>query len=76
MARVMTRCPTTGAEVSTILRLQQPAFDALSGEHAFRCGACGEIHRWEKGDAWLEPKSERELALMAARKGGEAQASA
>lgn len=69
MARVMTRCPNTGAEVSTILRMQEPAFEALTGEHAFRCGACGDIHRWDKADAWLEPKSEREIALQEARAG-------
>ena len=54
MARIMIKCPTTGADVSTVLRMHQPALEKLSGEYAFRCGACQQIHRWNRDDAWLE----------------------
>jgi hypothetical protein len=34
--------------------MREPAFEAMSGSHAFRCPACNQIHTWEKHDAWLE----------------------
>lgn len=54
MARIMIKCPTTGADVSTVLRMHQPQLDKLSGEFAFRCKSCNEIHRWSRPDAWVE----------------------
>ena len=32
----------------------QFAGEALNNA-ALRCSACGEIHRWTKADAWLQP---------------------
>lgn len=55
MARILIKCPNTERSVSTVLRLRETAFEALSGTHAFRCTACNQIHHWEKQDAWLEP---------------------
>ena len=48
------KCPQTERVVPTVLRMREPAFEALSGPHAFRCPACNHIHTWEKQDAWLE----------------------
>ena len=54
MARILIKCPTTDRSVSTVLRLRETAFEALTGTHAFRCTACNQIHQWQKEDAWLE----------------------
>jgi uncharacterized C2H2 Zn-finger protein len=40
--------------VETVFRLRPSAFEALQGEHRFRCTRCGQIHAWNKDDAWLE----------------------
>ena len=52
--RVVIKCPATGLVVSTVLRLRPSAFEALAGEHSFRCERCGQIHVWRREDAWLE----------------------
>jgi len=52
--RVLITCPETGAPVETVFRLRQSAFEALHGEHRFRCTRCGQVHAWLKDDAWLE----------------------
>jgi len=57
--RVLITCPATGTRVSTMLRLRQTAFEALRGKYSFRCNQCGEIHGWEKEDAWLEGERQR-----------------
>jgi len=54
MARILMKCPRTERIVPTVLRMREPAFEQLSGSHAFRCPACEQIHTWEKNDAWLE----------------------
>jgi hypothetical protein len=38
--------------------MKPPEFEAISQEMGFRCPACGEIHRWNKTDAWLEAPAE------------------
>jgi hypothetical protein len=53
IGRVLITCPRTGLPVETVFRLRQAAFDALQGEHRFRCARCGEVHAWCKEDAWL-----------------------
>jgi hypothetical protein len=55
VSRVLIRCPETGEAVDTVLRLRPAAFEALHGEHGFRCVRCGKVHNWRKEDAWLEP---------------------
>ena len=57
VSRVLIRCPETGEAVDTILMLRPAAFEALRGEHGFRCARCGKVHNWRKEDAWLEPAS-------------------
>jgi uncharacterized Zn finger protein len=52
--RVVIKCPSTGQVVSTVLRLRPSAFEALTGEHSFRCERCGQIHVWSRTEAWLE----------------------
>ena len=54
IGRVLIRCPETGTPVETVFRLRPSAFEALQGEHRFRCARCGQIHAWNKDDAWLE----------------------
>jgi hypothetical protein len=54
ISRVLIECPETGETVGTVFRLRPTAFDALRGEHSFRCVRCGKIHTWRKEDAWLE----------------------
>jgi uncharacterized Zn finger protein len=52
--RLLIRCPVTNETVSAVLRLRPSAFEALQGEHAFRCEKCGQVHQWRRQDAWLE----------------------
>ncbi|HWD67607.1 MAG TPA: hypothetical protein VG227_06555 [Caulobacteraceae bacterium] len=55
IARVLINCPDTGAPVETVMRMRPSAFEALKGQYGFRCRLCGQIHRWSREDAWLEP---------------------
>ncbi len=57
MPRVLTRCPTTGEVVPTILRMRPEAFAQLKGSHGFRCSRCGKIHHWEPEAAWVEEEA-------------------
>ena len=59
ISRVVIACPETGATVHTVLRLRPSAFEALKGEHGFRCPRCGQVHVWNKQDAWLEGVAQR-----------------
>jgi hypothetical protein len=59
MARIMTKCPTTGETVFTCQRMKPAEFDALERELGFRCPVCEQIHRWLKADAWLEESAPR-----------------
>ena len=63
MARIMTKCPTTDRDVSTVYRMSRDQLDALEGEFAFRCAACGEIHHWRRDAAWVEEALERPLVV-------------
>ena len=58
-ARVLIVCPTTGREVSAVLRLKPEALEMLKDAHAFRCDQCGQIHSWRRQDAWLESARQR-----------------
>ncbi len=53
ISRVLITCPETGEAVETVFRLRPTAFEALKGQHSFRCSRCGQIHAWSKSDAWL-----------------------
>jgi hypothetical protein len=51
---VLIRCPETGAAVSTVHRMRETEFEALTGERAFRCPRCRQVHTWTKDVAWQE----------------------
>ena len=54
MARVMIECPKTNRQVYVGLNLDWAALEALEPEeHSFQCSACGEEHRWTRGEANL-----------------------
>ena len=55
--RLLIRCPNTDETVSAVLRLRPAAFEALQGQHAFRCERCGQVHQWRREDAWLEDQT-------------------
>ncbi len=61
IGRVLVNCPEGGGPVDTILRLRQSAFEALKGEHRFRCARCGGVHAWRKEEAWLEALRPRQM---------------
>lgn len=54
MARVITNCPTTGAPVPTGHVMNENQFEATTARLAFRCSDCGEIHHFQRGEAWLK----------------------
>jgi hypothetical protein len=55
MALVFIKCPTTGSDVSTSQHMREAEFDVAEFPNAaFRCSACGEIHRWRKAEAWID----------------------
>ena len=60
MARIMTKCPTTGETVFTCQRMKPAEFDALERELGFRCSVCEQIHKWLKADAWLEEPAQHQ----------------
>lgn len=55
MASVMVKCPITGKEVPTGVDMDKFSFQTarMSG-NSFRCRACGQMHTWDKDQAWLE----------------------
>lgn len=53
MARVTINCPKTGQPVSTGHIMNQNQLDASTARFAFRCTECGEIHHFQRSDAWL-----------------------
>ena len=55
MPRILTKCPNTDRDVPTVYRMSQAQLDELEGEFAFRCVECGEVHRWGRTAAWVEP---------------------
>ena len=59
--RVLITCPETGESVETVLRMRERNFEALNGEHRFRCTRCGQVHAWLPQDAWLEEVRPRHM---------------
>ena len=56
MPMVMIHCPVTGDSISTRHTMSEAQFAGEAFENAaVRCSACGQIHRWNKTDAWLQP---------------------
>jgi hypothetical protein len=56
MARVMINCPDTGEPVPTGFDMNQQSFETsqMSGNSFGPCPACGQMHTWDKEDAYLE----------------------
>ena len=56
MSVVMINCPVTGDGISTRHTMSEAQFAGEAFENAaVRCPACGQVHRWNKADAWLQP---------------------
>lgn len=56
MGTVVIRCPNTGKLVPVGFEATRDAFHAAENAMStIRCSACGELHRWQKRDAWVEP---------------------
>jgi len=54
MPRIITSCPTTGADVPTGHRTQDFALSAITEPRSFRCPVCQKVHAWCGSDAWVE----------------------
>ncbi len=54
--RVMTRCPRADKPVFTGHRMRPAEREAVADQRAFRCAACGEVHRWSAETAWCEDR--------------------
>ncbi len=56
MGTVVIRCPKTGKVVPVGFDAVRQTFHAPENAMAVtRCPACGEVHQWQKRDAWVEP---------------------
>ena len=55
MPRVLIRCPTSGRDVYTGLRLNWLTFEAYEfGRQKLVCPSCGEEHEWGESDVILD----------------------
>jgi hypothetical protein len=54
LADILVQCPRTGAPVSTGLKTEWVFLRSLpSVAVPLRCPACGQMHKWKPGDAWI-----------------------
>lgn len=54
MADILVQCPRTGAPVPTGLKTEWVLLNSLpSVAVPLRCPACGQMHKWKPGDAWI-----------------------
>ncbi len=52
---VMIRCPVTGKEVPTGFGMDRASFESCQFiDNSFGCAACGQMHTWSKGDAFVK----------------------
>ena len=61
MAMVLIRCPVTNLPVSTGLFMDGSAFESATiqdDEKRLKCSLCGEIHVWQKEEAYLVEENE------------------
>jgi hypothetical protein len=61
MAMVLIRCPVTNLPVSTGLFMDRPTFESATiqdDEKRLKCPLCGEIHVWQKEEAYLVEEDE------------------
>jgi predicted RNA-binding Zn-ribbon protein involved in translation (DUF1610 family) len=55
MGAVKIKCPTTGKAVSTGIAMDRASFESSQmSDNKFKCPACGQMHAWDKKDAWVE----------------------
>lgn len=55
MPRVLIRCPTSGREIYTGLRMNWFTLDSYDfGRQKLVCPICGEEHEWDQSDAILD----------------------
>ncbi len=66
MARVLIKCPQRDRPTPTGYWMNPTQFAAAGARYAFRCGACNEIHSWERAEAWLEGDAPPRQAPVAA----------
>ena len=43
--------------------MTEARFEVDAVRYGFRCAACGDIHHWERADAWLERSGARPGSL-------------
>ena len=55
MADLVIKCPTTGKVIKTGIRISKEAFDSSEmTNNTVGCPECGQNHKWDKKDAWLQ----------------------
>jgi hypothetical protein len=55
---ILILCPRTSTPVTTGLRIDWVVFKSLPPVAVpLRCGACGQIHKWQPQDAWIKTNS-------------------
>jgi endogenous inhibitor of DNA gyrase (YacG/DUF329 family) len=54
MAMIMIKCPKTGKDVATGIKMEKTDFDSseMSG-NSVKCPHCGDMHVWDKSQAWV-----------------------
>jgi hypothetical protein len=54
--QVMIRCPKTAKNVLTGIAMDEKSFETSTmHDNSVHCPACGEMHTWTKGKAFLAP---------------------
>lgn len=54
MAMVMIKCPVKNIPVPTGMGMDKQTFDSMQmSGNTFKCPACGQMHTWSKGQAFL-----------------------
>lgn len=70
MADIFIHCPSTGLPVSTGLKTEWVVLRSLpSVAVPLRCPACGQMHKWKPGDAWIGLSPRRDDASPLASAG-------
>jgi hypothetical protein len=68
LADILIQCPRTGAPVSTGLKTEWVFLKSLPCVAVpMRCPACGQMHKWKPGDAWIGASRPSELDVLRPR---------
>ena len=59
MADIMTSCPIYGKAIPTGLTTREIILDTLDFTLTVQCPACRKIHKWTRGDAWVDEANRR-----------------